>query len=546
MPRDLHEGPETIGRLARSSTNRARLVRAGCSIHSVYDIPSPDRKIQRTNSDSRSNASERDDSLSCLGDSFESQVADYTAWKKQKKRLAAAYKCLLTSSVFACFDGDEVERLANKISTEKFCAYVPAHTCAMQENQGDGVCLFLHRGAVSCFSKRNDPFNLAESDLGRKMFSKTAPALIYDLAFVSGCPWPFSAVTDCDSEIIVIMRSQMDDMLSDAKTEKKVSAHFRYLSERADVEFKEFSETFVDGDNQFLSIFHGVLEHPTMPPSFRPLIAPVAVRLRELSERFAAPLFQDIEDPLSSAATKQVRSDYLDVMRCYNMERRLERHGDVLSQARLQIDLSMATSRKARHDILVLRDHCRVANNWQTRQRFGDYEKKEETGASSLQRQFRDFKIQDVVDYFDKHGRRAPDLLRNEIALHARKLKERMDEAKHAIFDAGRVSKYVNRLKPPAKAPRATGSGRSLQAKSGSKSSLPGVTPKKKTPVELALLHDMKKTSGRERTIAKVTGRSKSVEPLSDAGHREEFLYSHDYGKELLETSLTDSEDDSA
>eukprot|EP00960_Hanusia_phi_P072247 767737-Hanusia_phi.AAC.1 len=65
----------------------------------------------------------------------------------------------------------------------------------------------------------------------------------------------------------------------------------------------------------------------------------------------------------------------------------------------------------------------------------------------------------------------------------------------------------------------------------------------------------MKKTSGRERTIAKVTGRSKSVEPLSDAGHREEFLvkcegkirilltsiaqYSHDYGKELLETSLT-------
>eukprot|EP00960_Hanusia_phi_P072248 767737-Hanusia_phi.AAC.2 len=146
----------------------------------------------------------------------------------------------------------------------------------------------------------------------------------------------------------------------------------------------------------------------------------------------------------------------------------------------------------------VLRDHCRVANNWQTRQRsrwrerdtstgedvsrFGDYEKKEETGASSLQRQFRDFKIQDVVDYFDKHGRRAPDLLRNEIALHARKLKERMDEAKHAIFDAvrtsdvplaalkliqGRVSKYVNRLKPPAKAPRATGSGRSLQAKSG-------------------------------------------------------------------------------
>eukprot|EP00960_Hanusia_phi_P072250 767737-Hanusia_phi.AAC.4 len=46
-------------------------------------------------------------------------------------------------------------------------------------------------------------------------------ALIYDLAFVSGCPWPFSAVTDCDSEIIVIMRSQMDDMLSDAKTEKK-------------------------------------------------------------------------------------------------------------------------------------------------------------------------------------------------------------------------------------------------------------------------------------------------------------------------------------
>ena len=137
--------------------------------------------------------------------------------------------------MFACFDDDEMDRLADKISTEKFCAYVPARTCAMQEEQGDGICLFLHRGAVSCYSKGSDTFHLAESDYGRKMFSKTAPvlhpcarfsltlpqALICDLAFVSGSPWPFSAVTDSDSEVIVIMRSQLDDMLGDAKTEKK-------------------------------------------------------------------------------------------------------------------------------------------------------------------------------------------------------------------------------------------------------------------------------------------------------------------------------------
>ena len=73
-------------------------------------------------------------------------------------------------------------------------------------------------------------------------------------------------------------------------------------------------------------------------------------------------------------------------------------------------------------------------------------------GAKSLQNQFRDFKIQHVVDYYDRqpkdsdvprdlnlarrHGRRAPDLLRNEIALHALKMKERMEEAKQTIFDA--------------------------------------------------------------------------------------------------------------